>query len=322
MGATYREEPCRSALNKVSGMSFKWSLNPYTGCVHRCTFCFVRAFEKRADRPFDDRYGTSIRVKTNLVDVLRKELARKKWQRELVVIGTATDPYQPAEGRYRLTRGSIAALAEARNPLSIITRGPLIVRDVDVLVEADRRASATVTFSVPTIDRDIWRMTEPGTAPPRQRLRALTTLIDAGIEASVGMAPILPGISDKPQLLADVVKAARDAGATSLWTNVLYLKPGTREHFLDKLARDWPDLVPMYENLYTNRAYLGKAEIEPVRREVAELRHRFDIADRRRVRILPAPDDEPALDVTQLELALHEAWATTHHADDGQQRSA
>jgi DNA repair photolyase len=322
MGAIYREEPCRSALNKVSGMSFKWSLNPYTGCVHRCTFCFVRAFEKRADRPFDDRYGTSIRVKTNLVDVLRKELARKKWQRELVVIGTATDPYQPAEGRYRLTRGSIAALAEARNPLSIITRGPLIVRDVDVLVEADRRASATVTFSVPTVDRDIWRMTEPGTAPPRQRLRALTTLIDAGIEASVGMAPILPGISDKPELLADVVKAARDAGATSLWTNVLYLKPGTREHFLDKLARDWPDLVPMYENLYANRAYLGKAEIEPVRREVAELRHRFDIADRRRVRILPAPEDEPALDATQLELALHEAWATAHHADDGQQRSA
>src|SRR5688500_13461162 len=322
MGATYREEPCRSALNKVSGMSFKWSLNPYTGCVHRCTFCFVRAFEKRADRPFDDRYGTSIRVKTNLVDVLRKELARKKWQRELVVIGTATDPYQPAEGRYRLTRGSIAALAEARNPLSIITRGPLIVRDVDVLVEADRRASATVTFSVPTIDRDLWRMTEPGTAPPRQRLRALTTLTDAGIEASVGMAPILPGISDKPELLADVVKAARDAGATSLWTNVLYLRPGTREHFLDKLARDWPDLVPMYENLYANRAYLGKAEIEPVRREVAELRHRFDIADRRRVRILPAPDDGPALDATQLELALHEAWATTHHADDGQQRSA
>ena len=165
-------------------------------------------------------------------------------------------------------------------------------------------------------------MTEPGTAPPRQRLRALTTLIDAGIEASVGMAPILPGISDKPELLADVVKAARDAGATSLWTNVLYLNPGTREHFLDKLARDWPDLVPMYENLYANRAYLGKAEIEPVRREVAELRHRFDIADRRRVRILPAPEDEPALDATQLELALHEAWATTHHADDGQQRSA
>jgi DNA repair photolyase len=309
MGAEYREEPCRSALNKVSGMSFKWSLNPYTGCVHRCTFCFVRAFEKRADRPYDDRYGTSIRVKTNLVEVLRRELARPRWEHELVVIGTATDPYQPAEGRYRLTRGSIAALAAARNPLSIITRGPLIVRDVDVLVEAARRASATVTFSVPTLDPEIVHRTEPGTAPPLQRLRALTRLVDAGIEASVGMAPILPGISDRPELMADVVRAARDAGATSLWTNVLYLRPGTREHFIENLARDWPELLPMYENLYADRAYLAKEATEPVRREVADLRHRFDIADRRRVRILPIPGDEPVADAVQLELALAEAAA-------------
>src|SRR4051812_14144497 len=213
MRAEYREEPCRSALNKVSGMSFKWSLNPYTGCVHQCTFCFVRAFEKRADRPFDDRYGTSIRVKTNLVEVLRRELARPRWAHEQVVIGTATDPYQPAEGRYRLTRGTIEALAEARNPLSIITRGPLIVRDVDVLVEAARHAPVAVTFSVPTLHPEILARTEAGTAPPRPRLPALTTLVEAGIEASVGMAPILPGLSDRPELLADVVKAARDAGA-------------------------------------------------------------------------------------------------------------
>jgi DNA repair photolyase len=309
MGVEYREEPCRSAINKVKGMSFKWSLNPYTGCVHRCTFCFVRAFELRADRPFDDRYGKSIRVKTNLVEVLRRELAKPRWKHEQVVIGTATDPYQPAEGRYRLTRGSIAALAEARNPLSIITRGPMIVRDVDVLVEADRRASATVTFSVPTLDPDIWRKTEPGTAPPRQRLRALTRLIDAGIEASVGMAPILPGLSDRPELMADVVKAARDAGAASLWTNVLYLRPGTREHFLDNLARDWPEMLPVYERLYASRAYLGKPDVGPVRQEVAELRHRFGIADRRRVRNLPIPPDEPAVDAIQLELALAEATA-------------
>jgi DNA repair photolyase len=288
MRAEYREEPCRSALNKVTGMSFKWSLNPYTGCVHRCTFCFVRAFEKRADRPFDDRYGTSIRVKTNLVEVLRKELARPKWAHEGVVIGTATDPYQPAEGRYRLTRRSIEALAEARNPLSIITRGPLIVRDADVLVEAARHAAVAVTFSVPTLDPEILAKTEPGTAPPRQRLRALSALVDAGIEASVGMAPILPGLSDRPELMADVVKAARDAGATAIWTNVLYLRPGTREHFLAHLAKDWPELVPRYERLYRDRAYLGKADTEPIRREVADLRHRFEIADRRRMRILPA----------------------------------
>ena len=183
MGAEYREEPCRTALNRVTGMMFDWSLNPYMGCAHRCTFCYVRAFEKRADRPSDDRYGQSIRVKVNVVDVLRGELARKRWKHELVAIGAATDPYQPAEGRYRLTRGSIVALGEARNPFTIITRGPMIIRDIDVLVEAARHAKVSVTFSVPTLDHEIWRTTEPGTAPPRQRLRALTRLVENGIEA-------------------------------------------------------------------------------------------------------------------------------------------
>jgi DNA repair photolyase len=258
----------------------EWSLNPYMGCAHQCTFCYVRAFEKRADRPSDDRYGASIRVKTNVAEVLRRELARRSWKGELVAIGAATDPYQPAEGRYRLTRACLEVLAEAANPLSIITRSPLVVRDIDVLVEAARRASVSVTFSVPTLDEKIWRLTEPNTPPPRQRLRAVRMLRDAGIEAGVGMAPILPGLSDKPELMADVVKAARDAGATSIWTNVLYLRPGTREHFMTYLARDWPELVPQYERLYQGRAYLGKAEIEPVRREVAELRHRFAVSDR------------------------------------------
>src|SRR5437764_1404750 len=171
MRAEYREEPCRGALNRVKGMGFDWSLNPYMGCVHRCTFCYVRAFERRADRPSDDRYGRSIRVKVNVVEVLRAELARASWERETVAIGAATDPYQPAEGRYRLTRGCLEALAEAHNPLNIITRGPMIVRDVDVLVEAARRAKVSVTFSIPTLDEDVWRRTEPSTAHPRQRLR-------------------------------------------------------------------------------------------------------------------------------------------------------
>jgi DNA repair photolyase len=163
-----------------------------------------------------------------------------------------------------------------------------------------------VTFSVPTLDHDIWRTTEPGTAPPRQRLRALRQLVDAGIEASVGMAPILPGLSDDPRLLADVVKAARDAGASAIWTNVLYLRPGTREHFLGHLAADWPELLPRYERLYAGRAYTAKADQEPIRREVAELRLRFEIADRRRVRILPVRAGPPA---EQLELALAPASA-------------
>src|SRR5262249_50183247 len=157
----------------VKGMGFAWSLNPYMGCVHQCTFCYVRAFEKRADRPFDDRYGASIRVKTNIADVLRKELARASWARETGTVGAATDPYQPAEGGYRLTRRCIEVLAEFANPFGIITRGPMIVRDVDVLASAATRADVSVSFSIPTIDPEIWQRTEPGTAPPHQRLRAV-----------------------------------------------------------------------------------------------------------------------------------------------------
>ena len=298
VGVEYREEPCRSALNRVRGMSFKWSLNPYMGCVHRCTFCYVRAFEHRADRPFDDRYGTSIRVKVNVADVLRRELARPSWASEVVTIGAATDPYQPAEGRYRLTRACIETLGEASNPLGIITRGPMIVRDLDVLVEAARHASVSVTFSIPTLDDEVWRKTEPSTAHPRQRLRALKELVDAGIKASVGMAPILPGISDRAEQLAEVVRAAREAGATGVWANVLFLRPGTREHFLEHLRDDWPELLPLYEELYAGRAYLSSTHTKPVRAQVADLARRFEIADRRETPVRPEPRAE------QLSLAV------------------
>ena len=285
MRAEYREEPCKSALNRVKGMMFDWSLNPYMGC---------------ADRPSDSRYGTSIRVKVNIADVLRRELARPSWRRETVAIGAATDPYQPAEGRYRVTRGCLEALADAHNPFSIITRGPMIVRDLDVLVEASRRANVSVTFSVPTVDDEVWRKTEPSTAHPRQRLRALKTLVDAGVKASVGMAPILPGISDRPEQLAEVVRAAREAGACGIWANLLFLRPGTREHFLNALAEDFPDEVERYERLYARRAYLGKEETKPVREQVAALAKEHGIRDRRSVRLEP----EPPIIAEQLALAV------------------
>jgi DNA repair photolyase len=300
VGVEYREEPCRSALNRVRGMRFKWSLNPYMGCFHRCTFCYVRAFEQRADRPSDDRYGTSIRVKVNVADVLRRELAKRSWEREWVAIGAATDPYQPAEGRYKLTRACIETLGQASTPFSIITRGPMIVRDLDVLAEAARRADVSVTFSIPTLDEEVWRKTEPSTAHPRQRLRAVKRLVDAGIKAGVGMAPILPGISNSPSQLAEVVKAARAAGATGIWTNLLFLKPGTREHFLDALARDWPEEVERYERLYARRAYLGAEHTNPVRAAVTELAKEHGIKDRRRVRLEP----EPPVIAEQLALAV------------------
>ena len=281
-------------------MSFQWSLNPYMGCVHRCTFCYVRHFELRADRPSDDRYGRSIRVKTNVADVLRRELARPSWKRETVSIGAATDPYQPAEGRFRLTRACLVVLAEASTPFSIITRGPLVVRDIDVLQEASARAEVGVYVSLPTIDERVWRTTEPGTSPPRSRLEAIRRLSDAGIQVGVGMAPILPGLSDAPEQLEEVVRAARAAGARSIWANLLYLREGTREHFLEALAEDWPEHAERYEQLYAGRAYLPDAVVRPVKEHVRDVAG--SVAARRRAGAR-RPSAGPPVG-SQLELAV------------------
>jgi DNA repair photolyase len=237
-------------------------------------------------------------VKTNVADVLRKELTRASWQYEDVAIGAATDPYQPAEGRYKLTRACLETLRDASNPFSIITRGPMIVRDLDVLVEAARRASVTVTFSIPTVDDEVWRRTEPSTAHPRQRLKAVKTLVDAGIKTNVGMAPILPGISDRPEQLREVVRAARAAGATGIWANLLFLRPGTREHFLSHLAEDWPEQLPRYQELYAEKAYLGADLMRPVREQVSQLAREYGIGDRRDNKLAPPPEPE------QLSLAV------------------
>src|SRR5438552_11974693 len=180
-------------------MGFGWSLNRYPGCEPRCAFCYVRAFELRADRPSDDRYGRTIRVKVNVAGVLRSELSRRSWRRETIVIGAATDPYQPAEGRYRLTRQCLQVLREFANPTAMITRGPMIVRDLDVLSELATRAELHITFSIPTVDDEIWRQTEPGTAHPQQRPRAIEKLAAAGTDAGAATGRTLPGLSDRPQ---------------------------------------------------------------------------------------------------------------------------
>jgi DNA repair photolyase len=289
MGSRYIIEPCSTALNPVVGMPFKWSLNPYQGCAHQCTFCYVRAFEKRAQRPSDDRYGRAVRVKHNIAEVLARELARHSWKRENVAIGAATDPYQPAEGRFRLTRSCIQAFGAARSPFSIITRGPLVVRDIDVLSEAARRTEVSVGLSVPTLDPRVWRLTEPHAPPPHQRLQALRRLTEAGIRTAVAMAPILPGLSDHPRQLAEVVRAAREAGATHVWAQLLYLKSGTREHFLEHLAREWPEELARYERLYADRAYVRGEEATRLQDSIVELRRRFGIGDRRTVRLEPPP---------------------------------
>ena len=288
----YQEVQCKSALNPVKNMGFAWSLNPYTGCEHRCAFCYVRAFELRADRPPDDRYGRTIRVKVNVAAVLRAELSRRSWRRETVVIGAATDPYQPAEGRFRLTRQCLQVLRERSNPTALITRGPMIVRDIDVLTALARRADVHITVSIPTIDDEVWRKTEPGTAHPRQRLRAIEKLTEAALDVGVGMAPILPGLSDRPDRIEAVIKAARAAGATGLWAGMLHLKDGTKEHFMSVLGRHWPELVPRYERAYRERAYLPATFGEPTMSTVRRLRSLHDVSDRRRVVLQPPPQPE------------------------------
>jgi len=288
----YVEQPCRTALNRVEGMPFRWSLNPYVGCVHRCTFCYVRAFEARADRPSGDGYGAVIRVKTNVVEALAAELSRPSWRRERIAIGTATDPYQPAEGRYRLTRGCLEVLARARTPASIVTRGPLVVRDIDVLRALDRAAGVSVAISVPTLDERVWRATEPGTAPPRQRLRALEQLRAGGIEAGVALAPLLPGLTDGAASLAAVLRAAKAAGAAFVWASPLRLPEGTRAYFLAQLAETWPALAAAY-----GRLYRGPNLPRPTRERIAQraqaMAAEFGLPDER-----PAPRAPEAVQLT------------------------
>src|SRR5262245_57935926 len=176
--AKYQEVTCRSALNRVEGMPFNWTLNPYRGCTHGCHYCFARRYHVQFEMDSDDDFASMILVKHNFVEVLEKELDRPSWRREEVAFGTATDPYQPIEGHYRLTRRSIHALARARTPIGLITKGPMVVRDKDVLLELDRAAPSTVCISVPTVDEDAWQILEPGTAHPLQRLRAVRELVD------------------------------------------------------------------------------------------------------------------------------------------------
>jgi DNA repair photolyase len=229
----------------------------------------------------------------NVAEVLRSELARRTWRREPVASGAATDPYQPAEGRYRLSRACLEALREARTPFHIITRSPMIVRDVDVLAEAASWAKVSVSLSIPTLDEEVWRTTEPGTPPPRQRFRAVRCLVDAGIDAGVAVAPVLPGISDRPEQVRAVVEAARESGAAHVWASVLHLRPGTREHFLAELSRDWPEHVAAYEQLYGKRSYLPGEQTMAVRKLVARLRNEAGPrATRPRAPIRPPPEPE------------------------------
>lgn len=246
----YIEANCKSALNRVVGMPFRWSANPYTGCHHNCVFCFSRAYWLRADRGEAHEFSTRVSVKINFPDVLARELRRPSLRDQHVVLGTATDIYQPAEGRYRVTRRVLEVLAEHGQPFSMLTKSPLVLRDADILAAHARTAEVMVFFSITTLDLDLWRSVEPGTANPSNRLRVLRHLREAGVPAGVLMAPVLPGITDSEASIDAVARAAREHGATYFSAVPLRLMPGVKEYYLGYVAQAFPSLLPRYQRAY------------------------------------------------------------------------
>ena len=247
--ARYQEVHVKSALTEAKGMPFRWALNPYRGCTHACEYCYARKYQRHLELGTDD-FSTVILVKTNLAEVLEREVRRSSWTRESVAVGTATDPYQPIEGHYKLTRRSLEVMTAADTPFSIVTKGPMVVRDRDVLAQATARAGCSVYFSVPSVDEHAWRMLEPGTASPAQRLHAARVLLDAGIEVGILMMPLVPGLTTTRSSIERTVAAIVESGVRFVGSTVTRLDPGVREFFFAFLEREYPNLLEGYERLY------------------------------------------------------------------------
>jgi DNA repair photolyase len=300
--ARYQEISCRSALNPVRGMPFNWTLNPYRGCTHGCHYCFARRYQTQFELGPGDEFSSVILVKTNLVEVLEAELARPSWSREQVAVGTATDPYQPIEGHYRLTRRALQALHAARTPIGLVTKGPMIVRDADVLADMSRSTGATVYMSIPTVDEVAWSALEPGTAPPLQRLRAVRQLRDAGVRVGVLMAPVVPGFMSRPDQLDATVKAIADHGAAFVGANVMYLKGGTREHFMGFVAAQYPAMLEGFEQLYRG-AYAPASYTASIRATLTALQARYGLQPRTRARTELSGDHQSEMEKAASEQA-------------------
>ena len=272
-GIEFIESECKTIINRVPGgaLPFEWTINPYRGCSHACSYCFARVTHTYLDLGAGRDFETKIVVKVNAPDVLRAQLRSKRWHGDHIAMGTGTDPYQRAEGRYRLMPRIIRALIDYRNPFSILTKGTLILRDLELLKEAARVTEVGTALSIGTLDEDAWRRSEPGTPHPRERIKAVAKLNAAGIPCSVLVAPILPGITDHPRQLREVVKAAIDAGAHAVSPILLHLRPVVKEEYMRWLEREYPDLVPRYERMYAHGSYASTAERKALGRIVSRM---------------------------------------------------
>ena len=253
-----------NTLPPSSRMPFRHTINAYRGCRHACTYCFARPTHEFLGLNSGEDFERRIVVKVNAVERLERELDDPAWEGESIAMGTNTDPYQPAEGHYRLTRGLVQVLTRHRNPFSILTKSSMIMRDLDVLTEAARRTKVGVAMSIGTEDDAIARLTEPGAAPPSKRLEAISRLAEAGLRPTVLMAPILPGISDSEEQVTQLVDACLDAGAERVTPILLHLRPGVREHYMGWLAEARPELVGLHEDAYRAGAYGTKDDRDRV----------------------------------------------------------
>jgi DNA repair photolyase len=275
--ARYVDIEVRSALTESKGMPFRWALNPYRGCTHACEYCYARKYQRHLEMGTGDDFSSVILVKRNLAAVLRRELTRPSWAHESVAIGTATDPYQPIEGEARLTRAAIEVFLATATPFSITTKGPMVVRDVDLLAQAAAGAGVKVFMSVPSTDETAWSRLEPGTAPPAQRLRAARFLRDRGVDARVLMMPLVPGITTPAAIVERTLRDVAAAGVPLAGTCVAHLEAGVRDHFLAFLGRDYPDLVSRYQRLYQG-SYARKSYTEQVAAMISDLRTKVGLS--------------------------------------------
>src|SRR3954454_14784281 len=258
MGINFREVKARSALNHVPGgrYGFNWTINPYRGCTHACVFCFARSSHTYLDFDAGRDFEREIVVKVNVPELLRAELAKPTWRRELVALGTNTDPYQWVESRYRMMPEILAALEEAETPVSVLTKSPLVLRDIEIFERMNEKLPVSVNLSVPTLDEKAWRATEPHTPSPAARLDAVAELRKRGIESGVLVAPLMPGINDEPDQVQPILERAKAANASFLTGIALHLRGEVKDVFFGWLETKRPDLLPKYEQLYKGRAYL------------------------------------------------------------------
>lgn len=304
-GVTFHEVLCKSALNKIPSaamLPFQYTVNGYRGCAHACRYCFARPTHEYLEFDPGGDFDSQIVVKANIVEVLRRELARPSWRRETVALGTNTDPYQRAEGRYQLMPGILTALADSGTPMSILTKGTLLHRDLPLIAEVAQRVPLSVAISLAVADPELNHDVEPGTPSPTARLGLISAVRDAGLDCHVMVAPVLPHLTDSEEHLDSLLGQIAAAGATGVTVFGLHLRSSTRGWFMSWLARSHPELVPTYRNLYRRSAYLPADYREMLRQRAAPLVARYRLTGDHRPFRSAAPVPQPVAVEPQLSL--------------------